>query len=201
MNAVSLVNQLGIRIERRPTTSVAMQIAAVLLALVVSFLVSASLIHFAGADVVKAFILLFKGAFGSPKAFINSLVQADAPDSHRSRDGGRVSRQNLEHRPGRPGICRRHDGLLGNAIYGRSAAERRDPSHYSLRILGRRGVGWNGGHPAREVSRERDNFDGVVELHRALPALLSSFRTVARTRRGTTHSRPRWRRPASIRRL
>ena len=76
MNAASLVNQLGIRFERRPTTTVAMQIAAVLLALVVSFLVSASLIHFAGADVVKAFTLLFKGAFGSPKAFINSLVQA-----------------------------------------------------------------------------------------------------------------------------
>jgi len=76
VNAAFLVNRLGIRFERRPTTSVAMQTVAVLLALAVSFLVSASLIHLAGADVAKAITLLFKGAFGSQKAVINSLVQA-----------------------------------------------------------------------------------------------------------------------------
>jgi general nucleoside transport system permease protein len=65
-----------IRIERREDIGAGTQIAAVLLALAASLLVTAGLVRIAGADVREAFVGLFLGAFGDKLAIVQSLVKA-----------------------------------------------------------------------------------------------------------------------------
>jgi ABC-type uncharacterized transport system permease subunit len=67
---------LGLRFERRERASGWWRFIALLLALVVSLQFSAILIILARANVGEAFAALYAGAFGSWKAFLETLVKA-----------------------------------------------------------------------------------------------------------------------------
>jgi len=64
------------KIEKRPDVGAWLQFLAILLALAAAFIVSAALITIAGADVGKAALAAFKGAFGSLKSFAETLLQS-----------------------------------------------------------------------------------------------------------------------------
>ena len=67
---------IGLKFERRETPSRLWQTSMTLLAISVALLVSVILIASAGANIGEAFAGLYKGAFGSYKAFIETLVKA-----------------------------------------------------------------------------------------------------------------------------
>lgn len=67
---------VGMRIERRERTSRLWQVLALIASLIGSLLLSALLILYARASVGEAFAALFAGAFGSWKAFLETLVKA-----------------------------------------------------------------------------------------------------------------------------
>ena len=64
------------RLERRPTTSVAALILAPLGAIAFTLAISALLVLWAGAPVGQTYVLLFKGAFGSVFAWSETLTRA-----------------------------------------------------------------------------------------------------------------------------
>ncbi len=64
------------KIERRPDVSTGRQFVAILLALGVSFVVSAVLIAVAGASVGRAAVAALHGAFGDLRAIAETLLQA-----------------------------------------------------------------------------------------------------------------------------
>ena len=67
---------IGLRFEKRERTSRWWQASMTLLAIIVALLISAVLIVSAGANIGEAFAGLYKGAFGSYKAIIETLVKA-----------------------------------------------------------------------------------------------------------------------------
>jgi simple sugar transport system permease protein len=67
---------LGLQFERRESSSGWLQFLALILALVVSLLVSSVFVILADANVIEAFQALFAGAFGSGKALLETLVKA-----------------------------------------------------------------------------------------------------------------------------
>jgi simple sugar transport system permease protein len=67
---------LGFRVERRERTSRIWGLIALLIALAGSLGLSALLVLYARADIGEAFSALFAGAFGSWKAFLETLVKA-----------------------------------------------------------------------------------------------------------------------------
>jgi len=71
-----MTNVLGFRFEKREHASRLWQTMLVLTAILVALLISGLLIVSTGADVGKAFAGLYGGAFGTPKAFIETLVKA-----------------------------------------------------------------------------------------------------------------------------
>ena len=66
----------SIVIEKHPQTTVLSQAISMLLAILLAGTISALLIKTSGADVSKALVELYKGAFGSKQAFLETLVQA-----------------------------------------------------------------------------------------------------------------------------
>jgi ABC-type uncharacterized transport system permease subunit len=76
MTVSNLLTSSVLRIEKRPRTGFLGQILAIVIALTASLAVSALLIRIAGADVEEAFVALYKGAFGSRRAIIETLVRA-----------------------------------------------------------------------------------------------------------------------------
>jgi simple sugar transport system permease protein len=76
MTTATRAHPLRLTIEKRLEVRAPWRLMAMALALVAAFVVSGLLIWNAGADVGVAFANLFLGAFGSPLAFIQSMVQA-----------------------------------------------------------------------------------------------------------------------------
>lgn len=64
------------RLERRTDKSRLWQVAAVVIAILAAFLVSAILLMTASAQIIPAFEALFTGAFGSKRAILETLVRA-----------------------------------------------------------------------------------------------------------------------------
>lgn len=71
-----MISVFGFTLEPRKKTTLLLQAAAVLIGLLAAGLVSAGLIATAGANVFNALGYMFKGAYGSWDAFIETLVQA-----------------------------------------------------------------------------------------------------------------------------
>ncbi len=71
-----MTNFIGLKFERRETPSRLWQTSMTVLAITLALLISAILIASAGADIGEAFSGLYKGAFGSYKAIIETLVKA-----------------------------------------------------------------------------------------------------------------------------
>lgn len=71
---MSMLNH--IKLEKREHLSYVTEVAFMLLALLLSFLVSAILIKASGSSVGDAMGALMKGAFGSPKAILETCIQA-----------------------------------------------------------------------------------------------------------------------------
>lgn len=67
---------LPFKIVRKPNPSPAWQIISVLLSLIAAFAVTAVLIALSGAAPIEAFATLWKGSFGSTKAFVETLVKS-----------------------------------------------------------------------------------------------------------------------------
>lgn len=64
------------RLEQRTDTSVLWNVLSILIAVIAAFLVAAILLMTARADPLEAFSALFKGAFGSWRAILETLVKA-----------------------------------------------------------------------------------------------------------------------------
>jgi simple sugar transport system permease protein len=71
-----MIEVLGLRFEKRDHSSRLWQVLMVLLAIIVALIISGVPILSSGANVGKAFAGLYGGAFGSLKAFIETLVKA-----------------------------------------------------------------------------------------------------------------------------
>lgn len=64
------------RVARRQTSNIALELATIFVAISLSFIFSAGLIASYGADPIEALHALFRGAFGSRNAILETLVQA-----------------------------------------------------------------------------------------------------------------------------
>jgi len=70
------VQKSKLKIERRVNPKASWTLAMYLLAIIFGFALTALLLMTSGADVLKAFTALFKGAFGSPKAIYSTLAKS-----------------------------------------------------------------------------------------------------------------------------
>lgn len=69
-------SKLGFRLEKRENVSPAAQVMSLVIALLLSALATGLLMIIGKADVVEGFIAIYKGAFGTWKASVESLVKA-----------------------------------------------------------------------------------------------------------------------------
>ncbi len=67
---------LNLSVEKRQDTNLLLEIAALLIALVCSMLVSGLLIRIAGADPIEGFVNLFKGGFGGKRQILETLLRS-----------------------------------------------------------------------------------------------------------------------------
>lgn len=67
---------LNLKIERAEETNIVVEIGAVLLALIGSFIVSGVLIKIAGADPVEGLLNLIKGGFGGQRQILETLLRS-----------------------------------------------------------------------------------------------------------------------------
>ena len=100
-------------IERRLNRSARWTFAMYLAATLIGVALSALLLWTSGADVVKAFSALLKGAFWQSESVDCHAEQSHAVDPDGPCHSCGLSRAGLEHRARRPGLRWGHGGLSG----------------------------------------------------------------------------------------